>query len=593
MTTFEQLGIKNTILDGLKEIIRDLELDYIFCHADEDVYAKLMHIIWKHGNLYKTVLMIMGGFHQMRIRQRIISKRHAVMGYKEWFVESGIISPGSVDHAFNGGHYYRCMRLLKEAFDALIQFRTENITNHYQDIEDSLLDALKDLRVNPSPGTVQLVVLNDSFTSFVSTILSVKGYQDGMVVSFLRDVSSLLALVSSVREGDIERHLQSERYMIKQVFAFDHQNYSRYLTYQHILLNDLKGSNAPAFQNLKDRGFGASYSNSNFSAVHGDLVTEYYNRETKVNNGPFRMGFSTSLTISNKWVRNIHIHAKLRMAMREKLNIKVSSTHKEVTDSGKKRHQKHVLSLKKKLCDYKGDLFSSGPAKEITTGAEIDERIVKGLITAPEIGDKRYHEFVKHRLVERSVSFFAPIKRLNIDTGVKKKKKPPRAISILKEDKQAFGLLCAKAVSLEEAFNFPITSIPLSLAYPVGSLRQSDKSSFRNWLIDETPSSRLNTAPTDARWIFDGMALFRSVKCARTYREYFINVLRTAVPPAGARPIQIEIVNDQYFDVSTKDDTRLSRGEGVVSRRVRISSVDQHMPQRSNNFLTMGKTRRT
>ena len=87
---------------------------------------------------------------------------------------------------------------------------------------------------------------------------------------------------------------------------------------------------------------------------------------------------------------------------------------------------------------------------------------------------------MKFRLVEQSVSFVQPITRLNIDTGVKKTKKQPRTISILKEDTQAFGVICAKAVSLEEASDFPITSIPFSLAYPEGSLRQSDKSHFRN-----------------------------------------------------------------------------------------------------------------
>ena len=67
----------------------------------------------------------MGGFHQLRVRQRLIFKPHAIMGYKEWFMDSGTISPGSVDNAFGGNHYYRCMRLLKEVFDAFVQLRTE------------------------------------------------------------------------------------------------------------------------------------------------------------------------------------------------------------------------------------------------------------------------------------------------------------------------------------------------------------------------------------------------------------------------------------------------------------------------------------
>ena len=95
--------------------------------------------------------------------------------------------------------------------------------------------------------------------------------------------------------------------------------------------------------------------------------------------------------------------------MRDQLNIKVSSTHKEVTDSGKKMHQKHVGALKKKLYDYQTDPFSTGPAKVLTSGAEIDEGVVKCLLIAPEIGNDRYNDFVKLRLVEQSVSFFQPI----------------------------------------------------------------------------------------------------------------------------------------------------------------------------------------
>ena len=90
---------------------------------------------------------------------------------------------------------------------------------------------------------------------------------------------------------------------------------------------------------------------------------------------------------------------------------------------------------------------------------------------------------------------------------MKKLKKTPRAISVLKEDVQAFGLLVEKAVSLQEAFCYPITSIPLSLAYPEGTLRQENKSNLRNQIIQDCPSSQSEVAPREARWIYDGMAL--------------------------------------------------------------------------------------
>ena len=52
-----------------------------------------------------------------------------------------------------------------------------------------------------------------------------------MTIAYIKDVSSLLALVSAVRE----LHLRAEREMMKHVFAFDHVNYSRYLSYQQRL----------------------------------------------------------------------------------------------------------------------------------------------------------------------------------------------------------------------------------------------------------------------------------------------------------------------------------------------------------------------
>ena len=39
--------------------------------ADEDLYSKLEHI-WKHGNLYKEVIIIMGGFNALRVCQHLI-----------------------------------------------------------------------------------------------------------------------------------------------------------------------------------------------------------------------------------------------------------------------------------------------------------------------------------------------------------------------------------------------------------------------------------------------------------------------------------------------------------------------------------------
>ena len=109
-------------------------------------------------------------------------------------------------------------------------------------------------------------------------------------------------------------------------------------------------------------------------------------------------------------------------------------------------------------------------------------------------------------------------------------KETPKAISVLKEDRQAFGILVAKATSLEEAFSFPITTLPLGLATPDRDLWQSDKASFRNHLINESKAAS-SIIPLKARYIIDGMALFRTVKPKETYQEWLVSVLSSATTP--------------------------------------------------------------
>ena len=96
---------------------------------------------------------------------------------------------------------------------------------------------------------------------------------------------------------------------------------------------------------------------------------------------------------------------------------------------------------------------------------------------------------------------------------MKKAKRQPKVTSIIKEDRQACGLLIGKATSLKEAFSYPITTLPLSLASPEGTLRQADidKASFRNNLSKDS-DALTDTFPNNARWIIDEMSVFRSVK---------------------------------------------------------------------------------
>ena len=65
-------------------------------------------------------------------------------------------------------------------------------------------------------------------------------------------------MIRSVRKCNIEMYLEAERILLPQLFAFGYRNNSRYLTYQHALLEVHCISNTSIWKDLKENGFGLS-----------------------------------------------------------------------------------------------------------------------------------------------------------------------------------------------------------------------------------------------------------------------------------------------------------------------------------------------
>ena len=120
----------------------------------------------------------------------------------------------------------------------------------------------------PSPEKRQNIIDNQNFQILCQNILEEQtGTESKMTIRYLKDVSSLLALVSALREKNLERHLEVERKMFKCCFAFDNINYAWYLSYQQVYLRSLEAYNSLAISNLKERGFDGSLYGQPFSAI--------------------------------------------------------------------------------------------------------------------------------------------------------------------------------------------------------------------------------------------------------------------------------------------------------------------------------------
>ena len=128
------------------------------------------------------------------------------------------------------------MRVHKESFNALVQFRIENVTSGYTDMDPDLKLKVQQLQQTPNAKTVNEVIACPAFEHPVEKILQTsEDSESQMTVRYLKDGSLLFSLISAVRERNICRHLQAERQLLKLYFAFHHINYSRYMSFQHSL----------------------------------------------------------------------------------------------------------------------------------------------------------------------------------------------------------------------------------------------------------------------------------------------------------------------------------------------------------------------
>ena len=308
-------------------MIDDLGSDCVFLHSDEAVYSKIMMIKWAAEGKYDKIIALLGGFHTIIVKLKILHKKYRTLGMREWWVDSGAIVEDSSIKAADGRHYFRSMRYHKQSFEALLRYRIIKHTD-VEEYSDELKEALCNLRSNPCPDNLSRIMNQDQFILYVENILKYTGTMPEMIIQYIKDVSLLLSMVSSVREMNIERHLQAERAFLPQLFAFGHPNYSRYLTYQHVTLSTLEESNPKAWEDLKANGFGGSISGEPFSTKHDDLIIETtVNRDAKVRGGPMQGGYSTDLNATNTFIKTTHLMAKLRSALKKKLNLLTSAKH--------------------------------------------------------------------------------------------------------------------------------------------------------------------------------------------------------------------------------------------------------------------------
>ena len=163
-------------------------------------------------------------------------------------------------------------------------------------VEQDMNKAITSLRLSIDLDNLNKLLQSDSFKGYCKMLFSDTSDTQACIMNqYIKDVSSMLALIFAGQEVNFELHLAAERELLPKCFAFTHINYSRSLPFQHVNFSEIKHCNENIQNDLLRKGFVRPLSGQFFSTIHGDLIAEVtVNREVKVRGDLMMDGYSTS-----------------------------------------------------------------------------------------------------------------------------------------------------------------------------------------------------------------------------------------------------------------------------------------------------------
>ncbi|XP_065182225.1 uncharacterized protein LOC135812936 [Sycon ciliatum] len=575
--------------------------------ADQAVYAKAVEVCWKNAEL-KDVVLRMGAFHTSCAFLAVLGKRFGSAGLEDLLVESGVVGSNACKQVMAGKHYNRGVRLHKLAFECLLgvnwKLYEDSIEGGGDTVSSDLEGTLSALRTSGIFDGAESVTSSSSYQKLE------QGYRKHVQLqrtspaspmaqfwlTYLDMVGLLLQFIRATRTGNWSLHLACIENMLPWFFAYDRQNYSRYLSLYWQQMRQLPATNPPAHKALSGGCFSVARSTNSFSKVAVDqCIEQTINRQSKSHGG--LIGFSRNPGTVHRWVLTAHERAAVASACNDLVKAEdydgTARPHKDNTDSRMKRDQSDYGKLEKRLAEFSHP-FLGEDLISLSSGKVCSAQATSDLLSSHTQGKSAMSKFVADRLESQAVDFFTPISRLNLKTFSETKsaaKKSSKTTAIV-ADRSLFGRLLVMAQSrsfdLKELFQHELGPVPWALANADGSLVKTPKSKLL--LALEKKVDPLESVPRGPAVMVDAMALLQSYTSAPpTFGQLSEQVFKQLVSYLPATPpARVDFVADQYHTASIKSCERSKRTASTEPLRVAVQRPDQAIPTQWKRFMASG-----
>ena len=329
-------------------------------------------------------------------------------GLKDLCIESEVIASGSIAGVLEGRKYNRAIRFHKLMYEALLRLALDGFSSedNGEDLFSVPMEVIQQFVENISQRsfretledpTVQTIAVH--FQECLERLRSSSGELAAFWMSYIEMVEIMFNLLRSSREGDWQLHLTAIHDMIPWCFAYDRQNYARYLSVYYSEMTNLEKEHPEIHNYLKDGGFSVQIgSNNPFGKIPVDqTVEETVNKDTQTAGGT--KGFSLKPNAISRYYHTAEYRSSYLRLLKEMLGIGcVSFHHPDLSHSRIQRDEKDVKSLMNLLQHSWTNPFTKSDLVSLSTAVVAPPDVAKNIMQAKDIGETVYRTFREERL---------------------------------------------------------------------------------------------------------------------------------------------------------------------------------------------------
>ena len=383
--------------------------------------------------------------------------------------------------------------------EALERLLYEAFINHEESTEalsDETQDAVNQLSVKPDSEKFANVTVREDFRRLYHNYSTFKdsirkgsfGKTAQFWIGYMDLIWLILTFIRATKETNYNLHLTTLYKLCPMFFAYNHQNYSRYIPAYLVTMINLPDTHPGAEDLISKKGFSVSRSGVPVSRNPVDITIEQtINRHAKSHGGI--IGFSRNSAAYYRWCVTRHSRAQYVEATLDMADMTASeaSAHKELRVSQMQNSENNVKKITEAVLGFTNP-FQVENKEELyclSSGIPATQEVSNSLLQALELGKDAMVTFFEKRLVDKSLKFHEPIQRMKIlktfasmQTSQKIKSTQSKPIEV-RAERNVFAQLVLLSlknnIDLEITMSYQLGPVPWTLATADGAPVKSDK----------------------------------------------------------------------------------------------------------------------